>query len=188
MWKTLIVWEVGLMAVTVQGHGPCKVLHGLMLDFNLDEYAGVWYPLMGWSNVHAGDIKGKCSKETISNNNGNITITEESISDKIGAQSSSHHAWQDEPNEGKITMWMFHAIKVPFWIVDTDYKHWAVVYSCSGDENEYLKTLLVLGRGRDFSKMWQNPQVKKNIRRSLRRSNLLRLRDLTSINQTDCTN
>lgn len=37
MWKTLLVWEVGLVAVTVQGHGPCKLLHGIMVNFSLDE-------------------------------------------------------------------------------------------------------------------------------------------------------
>ncbi|KAG8294476.1 apolipoprotein D-like [Homalodisca vitripennis] len=188
MWKTLLVCEVVLVSAHHHDHSPCRLLHDIMVDFDLDNYMGVWYPLLGWSNSQEGEVRGKCSKETISNHHGNITITEETISDRSGPHTSSHHAWQDHPKEGKITMWMFHAIKVPFWVVDTDYKHWSVVYSCTGDETDYLKTLLVLGRGRDFSKLWKDPEAKKSIRRSLRRSNLLRLRDLTSINQTDCVN
>lgn len=37
---------------------------------------------------------------------------------------------------------VFHVIKVPFWVVDTDYKHWAIVYSCTGDDSDYLSKSL----------------------------------------------
>lgn len=39
---------------------------------------------------------------------------------------------------------VFHVIKVPFWVVDTDYKHWAIVYSCTGDDSDYLSKSLHL--------------------------------------------
>lgn len=41
-------------------------------------------------------------------------------------------------NVGVCCVPVFHVIKVPFWVVDTDYKHWAIVYSCTGDDSEYL--------------------------------------------------
>lgn len=35
MWRTLLVWEV--VAVSAHGHGPCRLLHDLMLDFRMDD-------------------------------------------------------------------------------------------------------------------------------------------------------
>jgi hypothetical protein len=50
------------------------------------------------------------------------------------------------------------------------------------------ETQLVLGRGRDFDKLRKDSEKKEKIKKAVRRSSQLRIRDLKTVDQTSCTN
>ncbi|XP_046382926.1 apolipoprotein D-like [Ischnura elegans] len=104
-------------------------------DFKPDKYLGLWYEAERYPAVF--EIGAKCVTATYTMNpNGTIDVLNENINSVSGIKSSIEgYATIVDPDDPAKLAVRFPSLPVafdaPYWVVDTDYDKYAVVWSCA---------------------------------------------------------
>ncbi|XP_070560544.1 apolipoprotein D-like [Ptychodera flava] len=115
------------------GFGRCKKI-GVKEDFDLDQYLGTWYEIQ---KIPAGFERGlKCGTAHYElKSNGHIKVWNRGIKVSSNAANDDVVGDADTPNPNqpaklkvKFSRWQPRG---NYWVVDTDYTSYAVVYSCT---------------------------------------------------------
>ncbi|XP_054284723.1 apolipoprotein D-like [Macrosteles quadrilineatus] len=116
--------------------GRCPQLH-VKQNFNLEKYMGVWYQQASAHTEFEG--KGRCITAIYTYNNDteiiNVTNTKIEPSNKFFSMEGTAVLQDPDKKEGKLEVtFPLHFLNFkftgPYWILDTDYELYAVVYGC----------------------------------------------------------
>lgn len=118
----------------VPAFGNCPKVE-YMTNFEGERYMGVWYEIERYFTIF--EIGGKCVQANYTlNENGTINVHNKQISYITGvANSISGIArFEDKPTESKLLV-TFSSVPfsadAPYWVLETDYDNYSVVWSCT---------------------------------------------------------
>lgn len=132
MWLYLGFFLLGGAAAQIPFLGGCPKVDTVS-DLEIQKYLGKWYEAERYFAFF--EFGGKCVTATYTGNaNGTVTVVNKQISSLSGIASSIQgFATQKSSNKAKLSI-VFPSMPVhiegPYWIVDTDYTSYAVVWSC----------------------------------------------------------
>ncbi|KAJ8670053.1 hypothetical protein QAD02_001312 [Eretmocerus hayati] len=133
LWLCLGCLFVGTVTAQVPFLGGCPNVDTVQ-DFNTQKYLGKWYEAERYFAIF--EFGGKCVTATYDTNaNGTVSVINKQISSLSGVASSiKGFATQRASDRAKLGV-VFPSLPVqfeaPYWILDTDYTSYAVVWSCS---------------------------------------------------------
>ncbi|XP_075222853.1 apolipoprotein D-like [Lycorma delicatula] len=119
--------------------GPCPEMH-TMSDFETNKYLGKWYEAERYFSVF--EFAGKCvSANYTVGEDGRLTITNKQTSSLTGIQSTMEGEvrLEERMDSSKLNVrfpslpvWHLAVlIDAPYWILETDYENYSVVWSCT---------------------------------------------------------
>lgn len=121
------------------GFGSCPE-KAVVQNFDVDRYMGEWYEAERFWQIF--ELNGKCSKALYALNatTGQVSVRN-SMVDTWSKQDKSIEGYAElvdptaSPLEAKLTVTFKVPVvgeqKAPYWVLDTDYTNYALVYSCS---------------------------------------------------------
>ncbi|CAH1106393.1 unnamed protein product [Psylliodes chrysocephalus] len=124
-------------------------------NFDLYKYLGKWYEHAKYPNSF--EKEGKCiSAEYSKNDDGKVRVVNSMINNRTNeARSTEGSARLNSENlgEGKLLVYFkVAAAEAPYWILDTDYANYAVVWNCwKSPKQEVRKTAWILTRSQNPS-------------------------------------
>ncbi|XP_068085493.1 apolipoprotein D isoform X2 [Anabrus simplex] len=131
---TLLVACIGISNAQVPMLGPCPDLP-TMGDFNLVKYLGRWYEAERYFALF--EFAGKCvSANYTASEDGRVLILNRQTSALTGIRSTIEGEVKQlgRTDESKLSV-KFPSLPVtlaaPYWVLDTDYDNFSVVWSCS---------------------------------------------------------
>ncbi|OXU21045.1 hypothetical protein TSAR_014816 [Trichomalopsis sarcophagae] len=133
IWPYLGFFLVGSAVAQVPFLGGCPKVE-TMPNFNTQKYLGEWYEAERYFAFF--EFGGKCVTATYrANDNGTVSVVNRQISSLSGVASSiKGFAAQKSPERSKLSV-VFPSLPVhfdaPYWILDTDYTSYAVIWSCN---------------------------------------------------------
>ncbi|XP_077296104.1 apolipoprotein D-like [Arctopsyche grandis] len=135
MMKSL--WFLFGFAVAIQAQvamiGKCPDLP-VITDFDASSYTGKWYEYAKYFAVF--ELNGKCITATYTAVSGGVAVLNEQIDIKTNQPSSIGGTanFTEDPSVAKLSV-VFPSIPfgrpAPYWVLDTDYDNYAVVFSCT---------------------------------------------------------
>ncbi|XP_047532917.1 apolipoprotein D-like [Vanessa atalanta] len=132
--------------------GSCPDV-AVMGDFNANRYLGKWYEVEKYFAVF--EFGGKCITANYDQkDNGVISVVNKQISSFTGMKSEIEgEAMQvSRSDEGKLSV-RFPSLPInmaaPYWVVDTDYDNFALVWSCYEFGVFHTRNAWILTRERD---------------------------------------
>ncbi|KAJ8923849.1 hypothetical protein NQ315_010431 [Exocentrus adspersus] len=102
-------------------------------DFKLNEYLGKWYEAKKYFMIF--ELSGRCITATYKEENGTITVLNEEIETLTGSTKTIEGTAKNVGNadEAKLAV-TFPELPVkfeaPYWVLETDYTGYSVVWSC----------------------------------------------------------
>ncbi|XP_058799298.1 apolipoprotein D-like [Phymastichus coffea] len=133
MWMCVGLLMIGSAAAQVPFLGGCPKVE-VLANFDPQKYLGKWYEAERYFAFF--EFGGKCVTATYNvNANGTISVANRQISILSGvATSIEGYAAQKTQEKAKLSV-AFPSLPVqfdaPYWILDTDYTTYSVVWSCS---------------------------------------------------------
>ncbi|XP_071751516.1 apolipoprotein D-like [Centroberyx gerrardi] len=99
-------------------------------DFNITEYMGTWYEI---EKLPAVFERGKCVQATYSLlSDGTVSVRNAELLSNGKINSIEGVARVKDPSQPAIlAVSFFKGIEDPYWVLSTDYRSYALVYSCS---------------------------------------------------------
>ncbi|XP_048749316.2 apolipoprotein D-like [Ostrea edulis] len=135
----------------VYSPGFCQNIPNLMY-FQLEPYLGTWYE---YARFHLNELDGvTCAKSTYSLNTDNtIRVITTGIKRRAGEPVRLKGVGEvfdpiNEPERGQLSYYSTAPVlpKGNYWVLDTDYSSFAVVYSCNQLEKYKVETAYILLR------------------------------------------
>ncbi|XP_014214465.1 apolipoprotein D [Copidosoma floridanum] len=132
LWTFLGFFLVGSAVAQVPFLGGCPKAE-TQPNFDPSKYLGKWYEAERYFAIF--EFGGKCVTATYSlNDNGTVSVFNRQISSLSGVESSIEGlAFQKSPDKAKLSV-SFPSLPVqfdaPYWVLDTDYTSYGVVWSC----------------------------------------------------------
>nr|XP_012144193.1 PREDICTED: apolipoprotein D-like isoform X1 [Megachile rotundata] len=134
LYLSLILMMVSVTMAQVPFLGVCPNVE-TMPNFDVNKYAGKWYEVERYFAVF--EFGGKCVTATYTmNDNGTIGILNKQISAITGVSSSIEGTAKPigKSDDPKLVV-TFPSIPLPldapYWVLDTDYETYSVVWSCT---------------------------------------------------------
>ncbi|XP_015523949.1 apolipoprotein D-like [Neodiprion pinetum] len=134
LWITLVLFFVGGSLAQVPFLGVCPAVETVP-EFDAARYMGKWYEAEKYFALF--QFGGKCVTANYAlSENGSVKIRNSQISSITGVASSLDGIGRliGRSDDAKLTI-TFPSLPVgidaPYWILDTDYDNWAVVWSCT---------------------------------------------------------
>ncbi|XP_011504442.1 PREDICTED: apolipoprotein D-like [Ceratosolen solmsi marchali] len=133
MWVYVALLLVGGAAAQIPFIGGCPKVDTVQ-DLDTQKYLGKWYEAERYFAFF--EFGGKCVTATYTGyDNGTVGVVNRQISSLSGVASSIQgYATQKTSNKAKLSL-VFPSMPVhfdaPYWVLDTDYSSYAVVWSCS---------------------------------------------------------
>ncbi|XP_033226090.1 apolipoprotein D-like [Belonocnema kinseyi] len=154
--------QVGILLLTctgalaqVPGFGSCPKVD-VVQNFDVSKYLGVWYEVQKYFAVF--EFGGKCiTANYTQKSDGSVNVLNRQINVLTGKPSTIEGSAKlaGSTNEGKLSV-VFPSvpgqIPAPYWILDTDYENYAVVFSCTDVTLFHAKIIWILTRKQDPSK------------------------------------
>ncbi|GBM98444.1 Apolipoprotein D [Araneus ventricosus] len=139
--------------------GKCPAIP-VKKNFNVKEYAGVWYEIE--KNPTSFEFGSKCTNAVYGDEGGYLSVTNRGVDIKTGKGRSIHGkvTIPDKSVPAKLKV-KFDAVPRigDYWVLDTDYKQYSVVFSCvSVDEALKIEYLWILSR---------TPTLDENVKESI---------------------
>lgn len=132
--RSHIVWLVcflGLARAQVPFLGACPELKP-MKDFDLQRYMGKWFEAERYFSVF--EFGGKCVQSNYTDGiDNNINIISRQTSSLTGVQSTMNGEVRKNNSGNSSQMLMkypYLSVDAPYWVLDTDYDTYSVVWSC----------------------------------------------------------
>ncbi|XP_043465732.1 apolipoprotein D-like [Leptopilina heterotoma] len=136
----------------VPGIGNCPKVK-VIQDFNASKYMGLWYAATKYFAIF--EFGGKCTTANYSlNSNGSVNVINRQINILTERPSTIEGIARVKSNqtEGKLEV-VFPSLpgkfSAPYWILDTDYDNYAVVFSCTDLGLFHFKIVWILTRKPD---------------------------------------
>ncbi|XP_058796741.1 apolipoprotein D-like [Phymastichus coffea] len=123
-------------------------------NFDVGKYLGKWYEAERYFAIF--EITGKCvTADYSSEDNGTVSVLNKQISVLTGIESSIvGYAMQKSSEKAKLTVVFPTASKIEgsYWVLDTDYTSYAVVWSCTDIASVFsIRFAWILTRQRNSS-------------------------------------
>lgn len=126
-------------AITIGG-GPCQQNKEVVQNFDVNRYMGLWYEVNRYWQIF--ELNGKCvtAEYAFNATTGRVSV-KNSMVDATTLQAKSIEGFAElseptaDPLVGKLAVTFKIPVvgdrKAPYWVVDTDYVNYSVVYSCT---------------------------------------------------------
>ncbi|CAL1294121.1 unnamed protein product [Larinioides sclopetarius] len=152
--------------------GKCPAVE-VKKNFNAKEYAGVWYEIE--RNPTSFELGSKCTSAVYGDEGDFLSVTNRAVDIKTG-KARSIHGKATIPNKNVPAKLKVKFDKVPrvgdYWVLDTDYKQYSVVFSCvSLEDGLKIEYLWILSR---------TPTLDQNVK-----ENIYKLLDERKISRDD---
>ncbi|XP_074641365.1 apolipoprotein D-like [Tubulanus polymorphus] len=179
---------IGCVSAQIPRFGSCPDVE-VMEDFDVTKYTGIWYEYQRYFTFF--EINGKCGKATytLDTSDNSIIVENNGINAKTGAESYTKGKAVAPNKDIPAKLEVSFPVAGPFakgkyWVLDTDYETYSVVYSCSADVKlAHADIVWILSRDRSgLSKA-----TKEKIY-ALLKSQGIRTWPLNTIDQTNCPN
>ncbi|KAK9873416.1 hypothetical protein WA026_022478 [Henosepilachna vigintioctopunctata] len=134
MFKYLIFIAICVYGIPAQqtGIGRCPKVD-VQKNFDLNAYLGTWYEAEKY--LEFIELGGKCIEAIWSvDENNTIHVIEQMINAKLNFVIKGHDIVKPagNPNEGKFEVFTGGVpFGAPYWVLETDYKNYSVVFSCT---------------------------------------------------------
>ncbi|KAK2578716.1 hypothetical protein KPH14_007792 [Odynerus spinipes] len=131
---SIILFLATTAMAQVPGLGACPKVQ-YMTNFEAQKYTGLWYEVERYFAVF--ELGGKCVTANYSlNDNGTVTVVNSQISYITGTPSSIDGVarFEGKPKDAKLLVTfpsLLISFDAPYWILETDYDNYAVVWSCT---------------------------------------------------------
>jgi apolipoprotein D and lipocalin family protein len=166
-FKYLLIFALFSLCKTKTSWGNCPETNKIHINFRLNDYLGKWYEIARHKSTPFQ--KGECTTAEYSlNEAGNIKVfNKERVGDKINSITGEAFKTND-PFRLKIAFGNFIFSKIfkgDYRIIDTDYKNYALVYSCSDFLIGKNFTAYILSRTPELSQVFLDRilvQLEKN--------------------------
>ncbi|XP_044746729.1 apolipoprotein D-like [Coccinella septempunctata] len=186
MWKLLAIWAICICEIWCQVpfFGKCPEIDSVQKNFDLNKYTGRWFEAEKYfANFELGK---KCIFADYSLfENGTMKVLNQDINinthKKSSIEGNARPAGDDK--EGKLLVnFPRRGVRVdaPYWVLETDYDSYAVVWACSEYPMVSTKYAWILTRKRDPSE-----ETLKKAYQVFERLNLSK-KDLFKTDQKDC--
>ncbi|XP_047994051.1 uncharacterized protein LOC125232436 [Leguminivora glycinivorella] len=134
--------------------GQCDQTIEVVSDFELQRYMGVWYDIESYPQAFQD---GTCATATYTLNGDTVTVFNTQIVEQL--LDSVNATAVQAANDGQAKFIVSFpvpgsdlTVDVPYWVLDTDYSSYALVYSCSQINEEYRSvTSWKLSRTRELT-------------------------------------
>ena len=140
-FRALVLFLFSLVAIQAQVAlpGECPSDIQVVSDFNVAEYLGTWYEYAKYPAIFEGN--GKCIVAEYSlNDDGTVKVVNTQV-DPVTGEKSGIVGTATVVNDGKLSV-QFPGAPTPmgsnYWVLDTDYTEYSVVYSCSNAKSVHL--------------------------------------------------
>ncbi|CAH1400707.1 unnamed protein product [Nezara viridula] len=133
-FRTIILLSclAGFIEAQVPFLGACPELK-TMTDFDSQRYMGKWYEAERYFSVF--EFGGKCVQSNYTDGiDNNINIISKQTSSLTGAKSTVNGAVKKNNSGNSAQMHMtfpYLPVDAPYWVLETDYDTYAVVWSCT---------------------------------------------------------
>ncbi|XP_015186402.1 PREDICTED: uncharacterized protein LOC107071706 [Polistes dominula] len=151
---SIILVLVGMALAQIPALGSCPDVQ-ILTDFDVGKYMGVWYEIEKYFTVF--ELGGKCVEANYTaKDNTTVNVINRQISAITGVAMSieGYARFQGLPNESKLIV-TFPSVPfagdAPYWVLGTDYKNYAVVWSCRNYGIFNAKIVWILARERSPS-------------------------------------
>ncbi|XP_015600998.1 apolipoprotein D [Cephus cinctus] len=134
LWISLVLFVAGSALAQVPFLGVCPNME-IMMNFEVEKYVGKWYEAERYFALF--EFGGKCVTANYNlSENGSVQIMNKQISALTGVASSIEGIARligrsDDPKLTVTFPSLPLPVDAPYWILDTDYKSYAVVWSCT---------------------------------------------------------
>ncbi|XP_012255906.2 apolipoprotein D-like [Athalia rosae] len=134
LWITLILFMVGGSMAQIPIIGLCPSVDTVS-NFTVSRYVGKWYEAEKYFTIF--QFGGKCTTaEYALSENGSVTIRNSQISSLTGLASSIDGIarFVGRSDDAKFSVnfpSLPLSVDAPYWVLDTDYDSYAVVWSCT---------------------------------------------------------
>lgn len=172
-------WNIG------PTYGQCPENIRVKQSFNPTKFQGVWYGLQRFANPYQVGVK--CSSTNITESDSVVSIVNAGKYIWLGSETRTEGTLSfDTANSAKMTYTtnpLSMAVSLPYWVLQTDYDTFALVYSCSNLQwginmkNEYA---WILTRERGVL----STERKQALRSFLTENGVTRA--FNDVDQTDC--
>lgn len=146
---SLILLLVGMASAQIPALGNCPDVE-YMTNFDVGKYMGVWYEIEKYFAIF--EFGGKCVQANYTlNSNNTVKVVNRQISYITGVATSIEGIARSEgaPNESKLLV-TFPSVPftgdAPYWVLETDYDNYAVVWSCRSFGILNAKIIWILAR------------------------------------------
>lgn len=134
MIKTfIIIFAILGICVSDTHWGKCPAVHYELETFDLESYLGTWYEIVR-SKAMPWEF-GECVQAKYSlNEKGNVRVENSQVVDNVRQKAFGEAVKTDNPFRLEVTFsenWVSKLFKGDYQIVNTDYKEFSLVYSCS---------------------------------------------------------
>ncbi|XP_049789513.1 lazarillo protein-like [Schistocerca nitens] len=119
------------------GLGPCPEVD-VMPDFNVSAYLGKWYEQYRYFAIFEG--QGDCVTATYSDSGDGVVTVENTANNPNTGITETIKGTANLASDGSdgrllVSFPLTGSLKAPYWILDTDYDSYSVVWSCSSLAN-----------------------------------------------------
>ncbi|CAH2094770.1 unnamed protein product [Euphydryas editha] len=123
--------------VPVRFPGQCDNNTQVVTSFNLTQFQGLWYEVQAYPKEQQ---PGQCVSHEFTLNGGNFDLVTSSVSDQFLGISNNTATLDSNDGSAKMTITIRNGnteIRIPYWILDTDYTNYALAYSCVNVDNDF---------------------------------------------------
>uniref|UniRef100_A0A1B6KQY5 Lipocalin/cytosolic fatty-acid binding domain-containing protein n=1 Tax=Graphocephala atropunctata TaxID=36148 RepID=A0A1B6KQY5_9HEMI len=158
-------------------------------DFSVSDYMGTWYTQAASNDIN--DLS-DCTQMTLDYDHDSdvVNMVEEFIANGVPHTVKGIAVMADRhKDEGKLNATFDNAVleqmPIPYWIVETDYDSYSVVYTCVSFLGLFkYSSIMLLSRDQEFDSE-QEPKLIDRVNYLMAR-NAINLPPLTRIDQTQC--
>ncbi|XP_037954801.1 apolipoprotein D-like [Teleopsis dalmanni] len=177
------ITQIGYGNAQISGKGACPTNIQVMENFDLKQYLGIWFEQFKFP--YFAELGGKCITANYTlNDNGEVNVINTQINKYTGIINFiSGYATITDGAKLKVTFPFGRNATSNYWILDTDYNTYTVVYSCyEAKPDTHSTTTWILTRER---KPAEETILKA---RNILESNNIDTAQLEETDQNDCGN